>query len=241
MRGDVFWLHVGRFLTTALAWQPLNFLARREWQKESEFLCDDWATHRSVDSLVLARCLTLVAEWRTDRALCVIALPIGGQRSHLTERIERLLQTTSEDRHPRFFSRGLLTLALCIAAGTLAVSGPSVRPAESSIAAARTAANATSEFEIDDTVQFEIPDVSDEAVALVSARQEVLGELDQVSAELALEVALLTEELAALRPLLDRASDDPLVKEAARRLLERITMLRKASETQVKSSCLICG
>jgi beta-lactamase regulating signal transducer with metallopeptidase domain len=136
-RGDVFWLHVGRLLTTALAWQPLNFLARCEWQAESEFLCDDWATHRAVDSLVLARCLTLVAEWRTDRSSGVIALPIGGHRSHLTERIERLLQSTSEVRHPGLFARAMLSMALCMAGGTLALSGPSVRPAESSVAAAR--------------------------------------------------------------------------------------------------------
>lgn len=235
VRGDVVWVHIGRFLTTALAWQPLNFLARREWQTESEFLCDDWATRRSVDSVVLARCLTLVADWRTDHSSGVIALPIGGQRSHLTERIERLLQTTSDDRHPRFFPRALLSLAFCLTGGTLAVSGPSVRPAESTIAAAEADANPMAELAIDDTDQFEISNVSGKAVALVSARQEVLAELDQVSAELALEVALLTEELATLSPLLDRASDDPQVEEAARRLLERITLLSKAFEINVKT------
>lgn len=56
VRGDIMWMHVGRFLATALAWQPLNFLVRARWQAEAEFQCDDWAIRRSIDPVALARC-----------------------------------------------------------------------------------------------------------------------------------------------------------------------------------------
>ena len=60
-RGDIVWLIMGRVLTTCFAFQPLNFLARRQWQLHAQFQCDDWAVERSVDRLTLARSLTLVA------------------------------------------------------------------------------------------------------------------------------------------------------------------------------------
>ncbi|MGZ0164542.1 MAG: hypothetical protein ACKVII_11515 [Planctomycetales bacterium] len=126
-------------------------------------------------------------------------------------------------------------MALCMAGGTLALSGPSVRPAESSVAAARSDVDVTAELEVPGEELIEIPGVSDQTLTLLSARQEVLAELDQASAELALEVALLTEELAALGPLLDRESDDPAVDAVVRRLLKRITTLSEASNAHVKT------
>lgn len=232
-RGDVFWLHVGRLLTTVFAWQPLNFLARRKWQVESEFLCDDWATRRSIDSVVLARCLTQVAEWRSERSPGVIALPIGGQRGHLTERVERLLKTTGGECRPRRFKRIVQSLVLCTACGTLALSGPSVRPAESFMAEAVSGEDRTAETAVTD--QGEITDVTAPETSRVNVRKEVLAELDQASAELALEVALLSEELAALGPLLEQESDDSEIAAVARRLLKRIARLSEASNVQRKN------
>src|SRR5207248_1998009 len=38
VRGDAGWLFVSRMICSCLAFQPLNHLARREWQRAAEFL-----------------------------------------------------------------------------------------------------------------------------------------------------------------------------------------------------------
>ena len=95
-RGDIYWLMIGRLLTTCFLFQPWNLLARKRWQQHAEFLCDDWAIERqSVDRITLARSLTLVAEWRTGNKLVVGVVSAGGPHSHVTDRVERLLQDRS--------------------------------------------------------------------------------------------------------------------------------------------------
>lgn len=96
VRGDVAWLWVGRFLCSCLAFQPLNFLARRRWQRAAEPLCDDWAVREGVVApLDLARCLATIAEWRLGRgperpAMAQLGLAARGQVP-IVERVERLL------------------------------------------------------------------------------------------------------------------------------------------------------
>lgn len=94
-RGDALWLACSRLACSLFAFQPLNHLARREWQRAAEFLCDNWAVSRTGAPLALARCLATVAEWRVVPRATAASLAATG-RSGLVDRIERLL-----DARPR--------------------------------------------------------------------------------------------------------------------------------------------
>lgn len=120
VRGDIVWLQVARLLRSCFAFQPLNFVATRHWNLATEFLCDDWAVNHAVDPIVLAKSLTTVAEWRTTRRFHQGAFATGERRSHVSERVERLLETAATDcwtsRRVRFVvgSAGLV-LAIVLA------------------------------------------------------------------------------------------------------------------------------
>src|SRR5204863_4151691 len=92
VRGDSMWLCVSRLVCSCLAFQPLNHLARREWQRAAEFLCDRWAVRRTGTPLALARCLTEVAGWRVSGRASAALLAATGRKSGLADRIERLLE-----------------------------------------------------------------------------------------------------------------------------------------------------
>jgi beta-lactamase regulating signal transducer with metallopeptidase domain len=91
VRGDSIWLWISRLVCSCLAFQPLNHLARREWQRTAEFLCDNWAVSRTGAPLALARCLTEVASWRLTGPASAAILAATGRKSGLVDRIERLL------------------------------------------------------------------------------------------------------------------------------------------------------
>lgn len=91
VRGDSIWLCISRVLCSCLAFQPLNHLARREWQRTAEFLCDNWAVNRTGAPLALARCLTEVASWRLAGSASPAILAATGRKSGLIDRVERLL------------------------------------------------------------------------------------------------------------------------------------------------------
>lgn len=94
-RHDAGWLQVARLACACLSVQPLNHLARREWQRAAECLGDDWAIRQTGDPLALARCLTTVAGWRTEPAAPLAALAALGTRSDLSVRVERLLERSA--------------------------------------------------------------------------------------------------------------------------------------------------
>ncbi|MEQ8786606.1 MAG: M56 family metallopeptidase [Pirellulaceae bacterium] len=98
VRGDVAWLWIGQFLCTSLAWQPLNFLARRRWQAAAEYQCDDWAVERGVAPICLASCLTEVASWRVEGRTPSDALTATGRSSEVGRRIRRLADGAERDR-----------------------------------------------------------------------------------------------------------------------------------------------
>jgi hypothetical protein len=127
VRGDVWWLWIGRVLCTCLAFQPLNWIARRKWQQAAEYLCDDWAVERGVRSLSLARCLTQIAEWRYGRQACSVGLAAGGTKATLVQRVERLVQENRQadvwTKPPR---RRLLTMGAALAVVGLAGFAPRV-------------------------------------------------------------------------------------------------------------------
>ncbi len=115
VRGDSLWLSISRAVCSCLAFQPLNHLARREWQRTAEFLCDNWAVSRTGAPLALARCLTEVAGWRLAGPASAAILAATGRKSGLVDRIERLL-----DARPVFELRNDLRVRRqTVFAGTL--------------------------------------------------------------------------------------------------------------------------
>lgn len=116
VRGDQWWLLLGRLLAVCFGWQPLNRIALREWQVASEYLCDAWAIQRSVPRLSLARCLTTVAEWRLVGLATVAGLG-SGNPSNLSERVERLVDDRPlADPWQRYSRRHFLAAAGCLVA-----------------------------------------------------------------------------------------------------------------------------
>lgn len=92
VRGDATWMWMGQLLCTSLAFQPLNWLARRRWQQAAEYVCDDWAVQRGVSAMSLAKCLARIAEWRLGNRLSPLGLAAGGTKTTLVQRVERLMQ-----------------------------------------------------------------------------------------------------------------------------------------------------
>ncbi|MBS0267068.1 MAG: M56 family metallopeptidase [Planctomycetes bacterium] len=127
VRGDAVWLAISRWICTCLAFQPLNHLARREWQRAAEFLCDQWAVHRTRNPLALARCLTEVAGWRLAAHLPAAALAATGRKSGLVDRIESLLRPIAEIETTDENSTGLRAIVGgCCGLVLLAVLAPRV-------------------------------------------------------------------------------------------------------------------
>ncbi len=223
-RGDVWWLHVGRLLTTLLCWQPLNFLASRQWQLHAEFQCDDWAIGHSIDAVSLARCLTVVAEWRSAKQLGAVALPAGGSRGHITDRVERLLLPARGDHWSTPRRRMVLATTFLSVACSLALAGPRISRAE-----------------IEDK-----PRHVTDSVASESRQQPSMGksndgqralesQLKSESALLALEMSLLAEELAELETQLASAPSSPEIQAAVNRLRSRLKSLGNMSIASRKS------
>ena len=115
VRGDVWWLLIGRVLTTVLGIQPLNRIARREWTAAAECLCDSWAVDRGVERLTLARCLTALAEHRLTGVSLADALAAVGSPSSLRQRIERLIAEPTVDPWSQRTRRWLLSSSVIAA------------------------------------------------------------------------------------------------------------------------------
>ena len=127
VRGDTIWLWIGRVLCSCLAFQPCNFVARAAWRRAAEFQCDDWAVRHAVDPLTLARSLTLVAEWRLNSRVCAATLAASGQRSHLTDRVERLLHNEcGDDRWGRGLQGSRLAVVALVLLTPLTIWGPKI-------------------------------------------------------------------------------------------------------------------
>lgn len=97
VRRDPWCAWIWETLCTCLAFQPLNFLARRRWQQAAELLCDDWAVQRNVSAMTLASCLTKIAEWRINRRLR-LGLAAAGRSGSLTRRVEWLLRSNRDEQ-----------------------------------------------------------------------------------------------------------------------------------------------
>ena len=182
VRRDPWWLWLGEVLCTCLAFQPLNFLARRRWQQAAELLCDDWAVEQQVAATSLASCLTRIAEWRLDRRAALMGLTAVGHSGSLTRRIEWLLRTGRATESKRSRGRTLATLLTFSAGLFVGTYGP--------------------------RLSFVLPaDANDDSEAVVLWNDidrdlnETLHELARIDSQLAsnsdLEVALLANHLRA--------------------------------------------
>jgi len=205
VRGDTWWLLMGRLLCCCLPFQPLNFLARERWKQAAEFQCDDWAANLTDNPLSLAHCLTRVAEWRLDFADRAHVLSAGGSDSTLSRRVERLLadDRLAVDPWKRLRRRRLLTACTLIIAVVLCWHGP------------RTTLLA--EFgEQDNELTFDAgfsPDFDDHSLA---------EEIDTLNAEL----RQLQADLQKVELLLQNTESPPEVRTLAGRLSSRLAILR---------------
>lgn len=106
LRRDPCWLLIGELICTCLIFQPLNLLARRNWQQATELLCDDWAVRQNISAAALANCLTRIAEARLDRRAPAWGLAAAGQPGSLTRRIQWLMRDRRAADSPP--ARGLI-------------------------------------------------------------------------------------------------------------------------------------
>ncbi|MCP4203176.1 MAG: M56 family metallopeptidase, partial [bacterium] len=92
VRYDALWLLAVRMLAGSFFFQPLNFVAVSRLGALSELRCDDWAVERTGRPVTLAKCLTRVASWRSNRwgAFPVPAMA-SSSRSQFGARVRRLV------------------------------------------------------------------------------------------------------------------------------------------------------
>jgi HEAT repeat protein len=122
-RRDPAWLALGCLIERALFLQPLNRMARIRLQEAAEYLCDDWAVHRTGSGVSLATCLVKVAEWVDTPARAIPLTGMAERRSQLVTRIHRLIEGRVMPASPRsvWLLAGALTLV-----GLTAVAAPGI-------------------------------------------------------------------------------------------------------------------
>jgi len=228
-RGDIVWLVFGRVLTTCFAFQPLNFLAKRNWQEHAEFQCDDWAVDRNVDRLTLARSLTLVAEWRSGQPRCAGVVSAGGSRFHVSDRVERLVADAVPDRWRRKSRRFVVYLAAMLLAGFLIVFGPQF--GHSDRARAEASSGAGDFLGPTKTNQSEEQNEDDDSLESISG---LIREVEGLSGD----VSVLLAELRTFEPLLAELEQRPYLASQVSQIRSRIGLLRKMAATKVKSEAV---
>lgn len=125
VRFDPTWLLIGALLERVFFFQPLNRVARRALQRDAELLCDEWAASRVGSSVEMAKCLVKFAEWIDAAPRPVPVAGMAEERSHLLQRVERLLADSPRDgRRPLW----LVAAVIGLVAGTAVVApGVSLR------------------------------------------------------------------------------------------------------------------
>ena len=124
-RHDPAWLTVGCVLERVFFFQPLNRRARVAIQEAAEYLCDDWAVHRTGSGVSLATCLVKVAEW-VDTPNPIPLAGMAERRSQLVTRIHRLIEGRVMPASPRSI---WLLAGLVAIVGITALAAPGVTAA----------------------------------------------------------------------------------------------------------------
>lgn len=117
-RRDPVWLVAGSLIERVFWIQPLNRVANKQIAMSAEFLCDDWAVHRTGSGVPLARCLAQVAEWIQASPLGVPVAGMAEERSLLVSRVSRLVDGVKPTPRSR---RGLALAAAAVLLGTILV------------------------------------------------------------------------------------------------------------------------
>ena len=234
VRGDGWWLWIGRALCSCLAIQPLNLLARRKWQSAGEHQCDAWAVEHLVKPLALARCLTTVAEWKLDRRSSAIGLSVAGNRSALSDRIERL--TARSPKADPWRLRGRRRVQYSVAIGVLcllAIHGPRFEFSSGfdSKLQASDAVDATRSRDRHESTRAQSgvasparpPDIFSAAPGPATGEEDFATNVNQLASEL--------NQLRAAAVELDRRiqilSEDSLARDLGSRLSERSSRLQE--------------
>lgn len=245
VRGDQWWLLLGRLLAVCFGWQPLNRIALREWQRASEYLCDAWAIQRSVPRLSLARCLTTVAEWRLVGLATVAGLG-SGNPSNLSQRVERLVDDVPlADPWQRYSRRHLLAALGCaIAVGMVSLAPAATLPGrpEVTIATAVDAASVTEQLSAEKAIDLVAEDQADaqleEGLELLStnideAPPNVLVTVEMINVmrrQVSTDMLALTTELDALQRAISQmpqAATHPLWRVQIQRFRERLENIQR--------------
>ncbi|HJP58770.1 MAG TPA: M56 family metallopeptidase [Gemmatimonadaceae bacterium] len=117
-RRDPVWLVAGSLIERVFWIQPLNRVANKQIAMSAEFLCDDWAVHRTGSGVPLARCLAQVAEWIQASPLGVPVAGMAEERSLLVSRVSRLVDGVRPSTRSR---RGLALAVAAVLLGTIVV------------------------------------------------------------------------------------------------------------------------
>lgn len=226
VRGDAWWLLGSRLVCAIGGFQPLNDLARREWQRAAEFLCDSWAVSRTGNRLALARCLTEVAGWRWQSPDCAASLAATGRRNGLADRIESLIHEepvvdAGGDRRLRFHLGWMMTLSLV----GIVCAGPRIRLFAG-----------LPESKVDISSRSELKNLeTDLPTNEFSATPEEL-ETVRLIRTLDAELEGLESELADLSPLLAQPESSPAARRLADRLEKSLDQFRRRREVLSRAS-----
>jgi len=216
VRGDAWWLWVGRLFCNCLAFQPLNHIARRYWREASEQLCDDWAVRHGANHLSLAHCLTEIAQWKLAAQSCPVTLAASGSTSILTTRVHRLVERNHAPKVP--FAGSVLLVAAAVTGVLILSAGPRVfafpPSATAVVSAAAGAPETSSSFE---EAALSHSSAETESGAAPSARREAIAR----------ELADLEAELSRLAALLETLPADAEIQRAASGMQLRADALRK--------------
>ncbi|MCG8652467.1 MAG: M56 family metallopeptidase, partial [Pirellulales bacterium] len=126
-RRDQWWLLFGRALVACFPFQPLHFLAKRQWLIASEYLCDQWAIERGVKALTLARSLTKMVSWQLGQRPPQMALSAVGRRSTVIGRVAKLVDGSGVEKSWGDRQRYLFFITSLLLAAAFSLVAPSVR------------------------------------------------------------------------------------------------------------------
>jgi beta-lactamase regulating signal transducer with metallopeptidase domain len=249
VRGDMWWLLVSRLVCLFGGFQPFNHLARREWQRAAEYLCDAWAVSRTADPLALARCLTEVASWRLAPFDCASSLGATGSRSTLADRIERLVEgrsiadPSSEIRTRRHLTgAAILVLSGLIGSGlrvNLSTAASTDHAKQSAMAAGLSGGHEQHAADAATAANMGVGIEGQPELTLNRAASDTVdaSETQKLYEALDIELHALRHELAELQPLLKQSH---VPKEAKRlaELLDRETTRLEEHRTKMNRSSL---
>lgn len=209
-RRDPLWLGISRLIVSVLFFQPLNRIAQRSLQEIAEFRCDAWAIAQTGCDLSLARCLANVASWIVGENKALAAQPVAAMAANesvLRRRIARLVEERSRGRRRTFAPPLIVLLGLLL---TVAALTPALGAARTEIGSE---ANPGSLANIA-TDAGEVTDMTGEAIDL-----------------LAMEIALLRDELSQMQAALEGAAD-PELASIRQRIIELDQTLQQLQERQ---------